>query len=150
MVKGFWINKSDCEITKENPLEGADKLSKQIITSEWAKMPKVKQEGEMKEKEYVAVKPILDVPAEEIKVIVTDESGKFWNCYSEVKELYITSEYVLELISKGIIAEKKSKREEIAEKIVIELKKYDNEEVLPTYKDMKQIILSELEKAGIE
>ena len=42
--KGCYIDKDDCEIIKENPLEGADKLSKQIITSEWAKMPELKQE----------------------------------------------------------------------------------------------------------
>lgn len=132
------------EIIEENPLEGADKLSKQIITSEWAKMPQIKQEGEMKEKEYVVLQDIMTITADKIKLKVgTDFVGSF---DMSISTMYIPTDKIDKFIQQGIIAEKKSKREEIAEKIQFALatKHYNDKD------DYKEIILEELEKAGIE
>ena len=73
MVDGI-IRKSNCEIINEAEeiLKGADKLSEQLNKSEWAKMPKKKQEATVKE--YEAAQDIMGVPA-------GNKSSKtiFWN-----------------------------------------------------------------------
>lgn len=141
--KGCYIDKDDCVIIEENPLEGADKLSEQIIKNDWAKMPKVKEEtGE--EEQYVVVKPIMDVPAEEIKVKVNDTSIIFiFPKYSQIKPVIGNPSTIPALISLGIIAEKKSKADKLAdgidERIYRELKYLSRPAI-------KQIILEELGK----
>lgn len=127
----------------EEILKGAEKLSAQLNKSEWAKMPKVKED---KVKEYVVVKPIMDVPAEKIKVTITEFGDCVFNAHRET--LAIDAGCIKGLIEQGIIAEKKSKAEEIVFNIC---QKYwqstaDDYRV----KRLSDIILEELEKAGVE
>jgi hypothetical protein len=132
-------NKSE----KEKPLECADKLSKQIITIEWAKMPQVKQEDKMKKKEYVALQPQLGIKPKDIIVIIDDGATiAYINRVNSI--LYLNPNYIDAFISEGIIAEKKSKAEEITEKILYEL------DLDTSLAETYRIILKELEKAGIE
>lgn len=140
---GIWINKSYCEIINEAEeiLKGAEKLSAQLNKSEWAKMPKVKEETV---EEYVVVKPIMGVPAEEIKVKVNDTSIIFiFPKYSQIKPVIGNPSTIPALISLGIIAEKKSKAEELADKIDHRIYKELKYLSRPA---IKQIIVEELEK----
>ena len=71
--KGCYIDKSDCWIIEENRLEGADKLSKQIITNEWAKMPKANGQGIIAEK---IRRQLLNI--------------EVWNCDTKTKFVFST------------------------------------------------------------
>lgn len=143
------VQKHICETINEAEeiLKGAEKLSAQLNKSEWAKMPKVKEDN-MEEKEYVVVKPIMRVPAEEIKVKVNDTSIIFiFPEYSQIKPVIGNPSTIPALISLGIIAEKKSKAKEILDNIK---KSYENNFGFRMNLEVQQIILQELEKAGIE
>lgn len=128
----------------EEILKGAEKLSAQLNKSEWAKMPKVK-EDKVKEKEYACIKDILNVKAEEIKVTIDNEIVSAYFTWAD-KRFYINSKFIPKFISEGIIAEKKSKADELAdeisERIYWELKYLSRPAI-------RQIILEELENAGI-
>lgn len=93
-------------------------------------------------REYVVVKPIMDVPAEKIEVVVDDGATEaYFSCASN--SLYINSKFISAFISKGIIREKKSANEELAEKICSKYWESGDCRVQRLY----TVILEELEKA---
>ena len=102
-------------------------------------MPKVKEETV---KEYVVAK--LDLTKTKVDV---DPStmGVFLNIANNT--IYVNPNYVSYLISEGIIAEKKSKAEEVTDKIIYRLEEDNQAVFLKKAEQAKQIILQELEKA---
>lgn len=116
---GIWINKSYCEIINEAEeiLKGAEKLSAQLNKSEWAKMPKVK-EGTVKEEQYVVTQDIWGIKKEDIEVCPGAPTRFIFDIEPGAGALYINSKNITKFIEQGIIAEKKSKAEELAGRIV--------------------------------
>lgn len=120
--KRFGILKSDCEIVEDT----------------------------MEKKQYVVVKPIMDVPAEEISINIFHGTGDT-QFYPDSKSLYISDEGIIKWTGKGIIREKKSKAEEITERIIDRIG--DTQSTIGWSEKKiayKEIILSELEKAGVK
>lgn len=143
--KGCYIDKDDCEIINEAEeiLKGADKLSEQLNKSEWAKMPKNKQDDKMKEYvlniDFVTLKKGDSVLVGPYTNVHTFENG-------DNKIMLAIPNSCLQLaLQQGIIREKKSKAEEITERIVSKL-----DGIPKTSQSRYEIILEVLRKAGVK
>ena len=97
-------------------------------------------------KEYEAAQDIMGVPAGEIKVVKQSSGIKSFQFYEHIKTLIINPQYIEGLLSKGIIAEKKSANEELAERICSKYWESGDCRVQRLY----TVILEELEKAGVK
>lgn len=101
----------------------------------------------MKKKQYIVVKPIMEIPSEEISINIVPGTADTQFC-PDSKSLYIRDEDIIKWTGKGIIAEKKSANEKLAERICSEYW----ESTSDNYRSQRlyTVILEELEKAGVK